>query len=265
MNRVDILLPYWGDVALFKDAVVSVLSQTNQNWRLMIFDDCYPSDEARQYIETLDDPRVAYTRHEKNIGITANFNYAATQATSEFCVIMGCDDIMLPGYIERVLSSTETWDMYQPGVEVIDATGKTHMPLADRVKRVLRMKQGPHSGEKLATSLSYGNWLYFPSLCWRTTSLQKYRFNETYVVVEDLLLELELIMDGGILYVDDTTTFQYRRFSESVSSKEKGGKRFKEEAEAYTYLSERFSQIGWRKAARAAKLRPMSRLHELIS
>ena len=33
---VDILFPYYGDVAMMKQAVLSVVGQTNPDWRLIV-------------------------------------------------------------------------------------------------------------------------------------------------------------------------------------------------------------------------------------
>ena len=264
--KVDILLTYWGDFDLLKKAVESVMAQTHQNWRLLVLDDCYPSDEAGRYFKTLTDPRINYYRHKKNIGITHNFNYAVHQASAEYSVFLGRDDKMLPNYIERALEKIGSTDFYQPGVQVIDESDKEYLPLVDRIKRLLRPKRsGAYSGEMLAVSLSRGNWLYFPSILWRTNVLKKYRFNTDYKIVEDVDLEFNLIKDGGILALDNTVTFQYRRSLNSLSSKEKTGVRFGEEDAVYDKFVIIFNEAGWKKAAKAAKLRLISRIHNFIS
>lgn len=267
-KRIDILLPYWGDLDIAKKTVESVLAQSNPNWRLLIFDDCYPSDEPRKYFESLQDDRISYYRHPENIGITKNFNHALRSATAEYCMLVGCDDILLPNYVDLALSSIEDADFFQPGVEVIDANDTPYLPIVDRVKRLLMPKKsGVYSGEKLASSLCHGNWLYFPSITWRTSTIQKYGFDEKYQIAEDLLLELSIIADGGKLSLHKTKAFQYRRFAESLSSKEKqrGGVRFNEEDEVYGIMMKRFSQIGWKRAARAANLRLTSRIHSALN
>jgi glycosyltransferase involved in cell wall biosynthesis len=266
---IDILLPYWGEANLFKKTVDSVLAQTNPNWRLLIFDDCYPSDEAQTYCTSLNDPRIVYRRHEKNIGITNNFNFAVDAAKSNYCSIVGCDDVLLPHYVETALQNIGDADFYQPGVEVIDGNDKVYLPLGDRIKHLLQpRKAGLYSGEKLATSLCHGNWLYFPSIVWRTNSIKRYKFNADYKIVEDVVVELDLIKDGGKLFFDkDHTTFQYRRFANSLSSREKskGGVRFEEESSAYKHISQVFADRGWKSAARAARWHLTSRLHRLLS
>lgn len=265
---IDIIMPYWGDVALFQECVESVRSQTRDDWRLVILDDHYPDLAAQDYIKSLDDDRITYHRHAENIGITNNFNYAIKSATAKFCVIVGCDDRLKPHYVDAAISSIGDADFYQPDVEVIDDSGNSHLPLGDKVKRVLRPKKpGLYSGQSLATSLSHGNWLYFPSIMWRTSTLKKYRFDADYKIVEDLLVEMQLILDGGTLFVADQVTFEYRRSANSLSSQEKGknGVRFDEERQAYQHLSQMFTNAGWNKAALAAKLHVTSRVHRLLS
>ena len=268
MTKIDILLTYWGDFGLLKKTVESVIAQTSPDWKLFVFDDFYPSDEASNYFKTLTDPRISYYRHSKNIGITNNFNFALKSATSEYCIMLGCDDKLLPTYIETMLSNIGDADFYQPGVEVIDRHDTIYLPLADRIKNVLRPKRsGLYRGEKLAASLSAGNWLYFPSITWKTKVIKKYGFNNEYKIAEDVILEFNIIKDGGVLYLDNEVSFQYRRFADSLSSKEKSktGIRFNEEAAVYTHFAKEFAAIGWPKASRAARVRITSRLHKLLS
>ena len=266
---IDILLPYWGEFKLFKKTVDSVMAQSYTNWRLLVIDDCYPSDEAAKYCSSLNDPRIIYHRHEKNIGITNNFNFAVQSAIANYAVIIGCDDIMLPKYIETALQNIGDADFYQPGVDVIDSNDIVYLPLGDRIKRLIQpRKSGIYNGEQLATSLCHGNWLYFPSITWKTSSLKRYTFNADYKIVEDLVVELELIKDGGKLFFDkNNTTFLYRRFNDSLSSREatKGGVRFQEEDAAYAHFVAVFSDLKWKKAARAARLHITSRLHRALS
>lgn len=267
MAKIDILLPFWGDVELFKQTVQSVLVQTEKDWRLVILDDHYPSDEPAAYIESINDQRITYIRHPKNLGITKNFNAALEAATAKYFIMMGCDDILLPSYIETALSDIGDSTFYQPSVQVINRTGAVYLPLVDRIKSLITFKPGVYSGERLAASLCHGNWLYFPSILWRTEIVKKYRFDESYKIAEDLALELQLILDGHSLTVGKEPIFQYRRFSESLSSKEKerGGIRFNEEQEVYAAFRKKFLTKSWKKAARAARFRITSRLHEITS
>ena len=267
-NKVDILLPYWGDSALAIRTIDSVRRQTVDQWRLLVFDDCYPDKTVHDYIGTLNDSRIVYRRHRTNLGITKNFNFALRHAEAKYCVMLGCDDKLRPKYLETALMQINDADFYQPGVSVINKDDLPIYPLVDRIKSFLRPTRiGIHGGERLATSLCRGNWLYFPSIMWRTDWLKRYEFDEKYKVVEDVIVEISMVIDGAKLYLDNTVVFEYRRFADSVSSKEKGaqGSRFKEEAEAYTFLAEQLQKAGWKKASRTARLHMISRIHALMS
>ena len=269
MAKIDILLPFWGDVGLFEQAVLSVIAQTESDWNLTILDDHYPSSAPKAFVDNLNDSRIRYIRHDKNIGITKNFNLCIESARADHCMIIGCDDLLTPNYVELALSRIGDADMYQPKVDIINRDSNKYLPLVDIVKRLLRPRKSKHySGEKLATSLSRGNWLYFPSIMWRTSTLQRYKFDPKFKIAQDVILELQVIIDGGGLYLDNqTATFLYRRFPDSLSSKEKrvGGVRFQEEADAYTHIAGLFRKRGWVKAARVADRRIISRIHKIIS
>jgi glycosyltransferase involved in cell wall biosynthesis len=273
---VDVLFPYYGDVAMMKQAVESVLGQTSPDWTLTVIDDGYPDDSIPGYFGALaaQDPRITYTRNEKNLGANGNYRKALTFVRNELAVVMGADDVMLSNYIETVVAAHKQFpsaQIIQPGVEVIDEHNQPSMGLIDKMKRVYAPRvSGPSgspgrrllSGEPLAISLMRGNWLYFPSICWKSDTLVATNFREGLNVVQDLALALDLIKAGGSLVVDSTVCFQYRRHRESDSSwRALEGTRFIEEREFFIEMSDEFAAIGWRRAARTARLHLSSRLN----
>lgn len=58
MSRFEILLPYYGDVALMQDAVRSVLAQDGDDWRLTVVDDG-TEPGVPEWFEQLADPGSA--------------------------------------------------------------------------------------------------------------------------------------------------------------------------------------------------------------
>jgi len=267
---VDVLLPYYGDVAMMKQAVESILGQTRPDWTLTVIDDGYPDESLPGYFGVLvaQDPRITYLRNEANLGANGNYRKALTFVRHELAVVMGADDVMLSNYLETVVAAHEQFpsaQIIQPGVEVIDELGQPGVGLVDRMKRVYAPRvQGRRllSGEPLAVSLMRANWLYFPSICWRSDTLVATNFREGLNVVQDLALALDLIKAGGSLVVDSSVCFQYRRHRESDSSlRALQGTRFIEEREFFTGMADEFEAIGWRRAARTARLHLASRLN----
>lgn len=267
---LDIMMPFYGRIDHFKAAVNSVLAQTNEDWRLVIVDDVYPDLSAGQWAQSLPDPRVSYLRNEENLRPSRNYRKCVGMMESRFGVLMGCDDVMLPNYVDEVTrliaQFPDAWAI-QPGVSVIDGDGKAVRPLADRVKRLYRPRgrtpQALH-GETMATSLLRGNWTYFPSLCWRVEAIRDPGFRVDLDVVQDLAMLLSIAERGGSLVVDDTVAFHYRRHRASVSAVTgPDGTKFAQERTLFSEVSERFAQRGWARSARAARRHLSSRLNAM--
>lgn len=271
---IDVMLPYYGDVAMMKAAVDSVLGQEDRDFVLTIVDDGYPDPTLPAYFKQLvdTDNRVRYFRNDQNLGANGNYKKCLGLVEHDVVVVMGADDIMLPNYVATVRKAFQNPDVkiVQPGVEVIDENGAVYEPLGDKVKAGLRrLAVGGSSeaiiqGEPIAESLITGDWLYFPSVAWRADAILKHDFREQYNVVQDIALAMDIIMDGGKMLVTDTICFQYRRHRESDSSvRALDGRRFAEERAFFDECARDFAALGWTKAARAARMHLTSRLNAI--
>lgn len=273
----EIFVPFWGDPQQLYATVESVRDQTVADWRLTVIDDCYPDPSVAAHFADEDDERITYTRNEHNVGITENFREAVRRATSSHITILGCDDLLHPNYlrvIEEALLAVPDADVIQPGVEVIDEFGARSMPLVDRVKQTLLTPRGKSGirilrGERMATSLIRGNWLYWPSLALRTETLRRIDFRDDLPIILDLALLMDIAFDGGTLVYNPTVAFSYRRHRASASQKTLlDGSRFRDERGYYAEARRIAKSLGWGRTARTARVRLMSRLHgaaELIT
>ncbi|MFK0254129.1 glycosyltransferase family 2 protein [Streptomyces sp. NPDC090445] len=270
MSRFEILLPYYGDVSLMQDAVRSVLVQGGDDWRLTVVDDGREPG-VPEWFEELADPRVRYFRNERNLGVTGNFNRCVELAEYAYLVLMGCDDLMHPDYLDVVRAAADrepTAAMIQPGVEVIGTDGLPYDTLGDRTKRKLYAPKGPGrallGGEELAVSLLRGNWLYFPSICWRTEAVKRFGFRTDLGVIQDLALVVDLLVAGETLATTPEVCFSYRRHAGSESSaKAYTGQRFEEAKRFFVETADRLDRHGWPRAAKASRFHLSSRLHAL--
>ena len=263
------MMPFYGRFDHFQAAVNSVLAQSDPRWRLVIIDDVYPDPAPGEWAAAIDDPRVTYIRNEVNLRPSRNYNKAIGLARTEFAVIMGCDDIMLPGFVARMHELIDQFpdtDVLQPGVSVIDEDGAPSHPLADRVKRYYRFSgtgARQYRGEQLASSLLRGNWTYFPSLVWRTSRLAS-GFRTDLDVVQDLAKLFEIVSHGGSLVLDDAVLFNYRRHSTSVSAVTgPDGSKFRQERTLFYEAAEQSRALGWHRTARIARRYFSSRLNAM--
>ncbi|GJF29285.1 hypothetical protein KNE206_21970 [Kitasatospora sp. NE20-6] len=270
MSRYEILLPYYGDVRLMQDAVHSVLAQSGDDWRLTVVDDG-KEPGVPEWFEALADPRVRYFRNDANLGVTGNFNRCVALAEYEYLVLMGCDDLMHPTYLDVVRAAVAREPraaMIQPGVEVVGTDGQPYDTLVDRTKRRLYAPKGPGrdllGGEDLAVSLLRGNWLYFPSICWRTEAVRPYGFRADLGVIQDLALVVDLLVAGESLATAPEVCFSYRRHAGSESSATAyTGSRFEEAKRFFRETADRLDALGWHRAAKVSRLHLSSRLHAI--
>ena len=271
---VDVMLPAYGDGPLLREAVASVLAQDGAGWRLEVSDDGPDDPALAQWFAELADrtgpDRIRYHRNPVNLGINRNFQRCFDRATGDLAVLLGADDRMLPDYVRTVATVAARYPdaaWIQPGVRIIDGSGRHVLPLADRIKNVLRPTGGPGrvlGGEQLLASLLRGNWLYFPSVAFRRETVQKYGFRPGYDVVQDLDLYARMLFDGHHAVLLDHVCFEYRRHAASLSSTEAvSGGRFDEELACFAEIRQEARRRGWRRAARAASEHLTSRLHAL--
>jgi glycosyltransferase involved in cell wall biosynthesis len=264
------MMPFYGRFDYLKIAVESVLAQTSSEWRLFIVDDVNPDPEPGLWAAAIADPRVSYLRNDANLGVSRNYRKCVDLMTSEFGMLMGCDDVLLPRFVERfsqLAAEFPSASVIQPGVSVIDENGRPSRPLADRVKAMYRLKghgAREYWGEKLATSLLRGNWTYFPSLVWRASLVHEIGFRLDLNVVQDLAMLLAITRQGGHLVLDDEVVFNYRRHSTSVSAvRGTDGSKFIQERTVFSEAASDLRALGWNRGARIAERYLSSRLNAL--
>lgn len=266
----EIFVPFWGDPGHLFEAVESVRAQSRQDWTMTILDDCYPDDSVAEHFRTLGDPRITYIRNDVNLGITENYREAIRRVRGEYVTILGCDDLMHERYLEviaRTIEAVPQADVIQPGVEVIDGDGKPVRPLVDRVKQNLLAPRASDglvvlTGEEMATSLIRGDWLYWPSLTFKSETLRRIGFRDGLPIIQDLALLMDIAFDGGSLVFVPDVVFSYRRHGSSASQKTLlDGRRFRDERAYYGQAVELARTKGWSRTVRAARARAMSRLH----
>ena len=268
---LQIFIPFYGPLEYLQDAVNSVLNQTDPDWRLTVVDDRFPSEAPAKWLESLGDSRITYVRNEENLGVTGNFNRCIELSTADRVVLMGGDDRLLPNFVSKakdLISEFPNAEIIQPGVQVINKFGVVCKPLPDQIKQMLAPSASKlielDSGAALA-SLMRGNWLYFPSLIWKKEALTKFGFDSRYSIVQDLDLIAKILLDGGKLAIGRTKAFQYRRHSESLSSKGGGnGARYIEEEQFFSEVVKKLSNGGFELAARRARHHWTSRMAAIV-
>jgi glycosyltransferase involved in cell wall biosynthesis len=78
-----------------------VLQQDFEDWQIVISDNC-SEDDIAGYVGELADPRIVYTRTERSVAVTENWNRALAHSSGDYIIMLGDDDALLEGYLRRM-------------------------------------------------------------------------------------------------------------------------------------------------------------------
>jgi glycosyltransferase involved in cell wall biosynthesis len=102
-GRVTIGVPTINRSELALRAIQSALSQTYTDVEVLVSDDA-STDDTVQRIREIRDPRLVLFQQKERLGLVGNFDFCLRNATGEFFLLLGDDDVLLPHAIERLVA-----------------------------------------------------------------------------------------------------------------------------------------------------------------
>lgn len=103
MTKVTVAIPVYNAERYLEEAIISVLSQTYNDFELWLVDDGSTDSSLEICRKFLYDNRVKLLADHKNLGLATRLNNIAQQVKTEYLVRMDNDDIMHPQKIEKQL------------------------------------------------------------------------------------------------------------------------------------------------------------------
>lgn len=93
---ISIIISAYNAAPFVREALESMLNQTEGNFELLVVDDS-SEDDTLKAITDVRDPRIFVHQNEKRIGLTATLNKLLPLARGEFLARMDADDVSYPG------------------------------------------------------------------------------------------------------------------------------------------------------------------------
>ena len=104
--KVSICIPAFNGEAFIGPAIESVLSQTFEEFELIIIDDG-STDLTRSIISSYNDPRIRTVIHAGNEGAEKTWNQCLSEAAGQYVKILCHDDVLYPDCLQRQLEQFE--------------------------------------------------------------------------------------------------------------------------------------------------------------
>ena len=103
---ITIVIPTYNRADYLREAIDSVLSQTYQDFELLICDNA-STDNTPVLIKNYNDSRIKYYRHQTNIGMQQNWRFALSYPNTPFIALLSDDDLLLPHHIGKAVNSLQ--------------------------------------------------------------------------------------------------------------------------------------------------------------
>ena len=210
-SLVSIIIPCYNASSYIKETVDSVLTQTFQNFEIIIINDG-SRDNSSNIIKTIKDDRIHLVEQE-NQGVSSSRNNGIYLAKGEFITFLDADDLMHPKFLEsRVFNlKKSTAIACASSIVLIDDKGnkiegnKNHIAV-NKSSQILEFKNG------IVTCPS--------SYLFKTKFLKKYSltFNKKLHSSADKYFLLEVLKYGDISIIDSSPMY-YRVLGDSMSHK----------------------------------------------
>ncbi len=115
---VTVTVPMYNNERYIAETIGSVLSQTMDDFELLIYDD-HSTDRSLEIARSFDDPRITIFGSERNLGPEGNWNRAISDVRGRYVKLLCADDLLFPECLEKQLAAFELSE--NEGVSLVSA------------------------------------------------------------------------------------------------------------------------------------------------
>ena len=179
---VSVVITTFNRADFIRDSIESVLTQTVQDFEVLVLDDG-STDDTQSVVESISDERVRYFKMPKT-GIPGLRNFALSETRGKYTAIHDDDDIMLPWSLESRLSAIQSGFVgsYGGAYNFSNATGE--------------LQQFPGRDYSLHAILNGGKVFLHATLLIETAALSAIGYDENFQSGSDFNLALRIAKTG---------------------------------------------------------------------
>ena len=205
MPLVSVCVPTYNYARFLPRTIESVLEQTHRDFELVVLDDASKDDTAAVVERYAGDERLRYERHERNVGLFANFNRCLEVAKGEFVKVLCADDWLHPRSLEDAVQALDA----DPRAGLATSPG-WHVDAGGEVIGMVRAPFGaaPRTvpgREAIAAHADWGNVAGMPShvLLRRAAVAEAGVFDPEFAPASDLHLWLKVLARWDLAWIPE--------------------------------------------------------------
>lgn len=181
--RTSIIIPVYNAAGTVQRAIRSVLAQTDEDWQLIVVDDC-SSDGTLQQVRMLTqhDPRFVVLQQAENSGPSAARNRGLDHAHGDFICFLDSDDELLPDALADLHGGLLNDSDIVVGVHTTQLPSGRRQPRPDSVTGSVA---GP---DALRLALRGRLWNFLHGKLYRASLFADVRFPQDIRRYEDLVV-----------------------------------------------------------------------------
>lgn len=160
--RTSVLMPVFKDGPYVQAAIDSILSQTFEDFELIIVDDG-STDNTQDVLQRYTDSRIKLVLHKKNLGRPYARNTALSMARGEYLFWMDSDDISLPRRLEKQMAFMDR----HPDIAVCGGAVQCFHGTDEHIVF-------PQKPEAIHTALFFAPAISNPASCIRRSVIEKF-------------------------------------------------------------------------------------------
>ena len=217
---VSIIMPVYNTAPYLREAMDSMLSQSFEDFELIVLNDCSP-DNAEEILDTYNDPRIVRYKGECNVGLGNVLNVGIGMARGKYIARMDSDDISLPDRLQVQVDYLNAHPEYD-----FVSVGMREFGDGDRVYAY------DNELEEIKFNALFFTPVLHASSMWRKKSFEGLFYNQAFVPSEDYELWTRALLKGIRMRNLSKVLYLYRRFT-GQSAYSNNGEKHREANELY--------------------------------
>ena len=200
--KISVITPAYNAAQHIRATIDSVLSQTEQDFELLIINDG-STDDTEKIVREYDSPKIVYHTNPQNLGIAKTYNRALQLARGKYLAIAESDDISHPQRLEVQANFLRN----NQNVGAVSAKGKMFSGQPPKLREVPTDAPIAKSPKHCHSSvLSYGPAIKHPisMLCADTLRNNQIRYNENCAVAFDVQLFIDILRVSDLIELNCT-------------------------------------------------------------